>query len=543
MDKKIINIIAVNNKGKTNILQSIKAIFTNSAVDEPGKFINRNSKNDESFIKFSDFGFDTEMQKSFESFVSERNNSKLTSLEIELRNIEQLHETTISNWPNKIEEIKAIEKNKVDKEKEIASLKSDASKFVEGFDEEYPSYYIKDSFFKNQDNEFIHASDTKIVDNHNHEENLYEINEWLKEYLLKERYDVIYESDFTSAILKDNLIFDKKKEEKIFNIFNSFDMGFLFEKPWIGEFDEYEIRDHLETASEKITKYFLSDWVGEDLKFNISILNIDEKRVSMEIIKNSSSKERTLPSEMSQGFTWKIALKTLLLNCDPGKRTIILLDEPSNFLHITAQQELVKFFENFVQENNNTWIFYTTHSPFMISNEANIISCDSENNEWKSSEELRGKNEKNENLRALTQSEAEHSRVKELFSSVDLVPNAQKIFSLIKEKDYRAALTNVVTKIDDILKEILMKDKVYKTEEEFAKSQRQKNFKHIIDKNDKNINEDFIRGISQLSLLVGKARNSSSDSHTITRELKEEEYLFHIYIGVGIITYLTSINK
>ncbi len=546
MDSKIINIIAVNNKGKTNILQSIVALFSDKQVASPEKFINRNFKDDESFIELVDQGFDQKMKESFKNFISNKISPEIKEYEIKLKNIDEVLEMAISSQNRDAKDIEEIKKNKNVITNNIEYIKKDSLEYINIFDKEYPTYSLRDSFHRDENGKFVHSANIIIDDSsqfHTDDDKNYGIKEWLQKYLIKEKYDVIYESDFSSSILKDELILDKAKEEKIYNIFKKFNIEYLFEKSWVEGFNEYEIRDSLAEASKKMTEYFLSDWVGEELKFNISILNINEKRVSVEIINSSNSKKRTFPSEMSQGFIWKIALKTLLLNCDPKKNTIILLDEPSNFLHITAQQELVKFLENFVKENNNTWVIYTTHSPFMISKEANVISYDNVSDEWKTFKEINYEDGKNENLRALIQAESDHSRIKELIEMSDLVPKARQIFDLVRENKLSTALTNVVTKIDDLLAEILIKDGVYANKQDFINSQREFNFKLIKEKNDPNINDDFIDGIKKLSLLTGKARNSSSDAHTKIKDLKEEEYLFYIYIGIGIITYLNSINK
>lgn len=77
-------------------------------------------------------------------------------------------------------------------------------------------------------------------------------------------------------------------------------------------------------------------------------------------------------SERSNGLKWYISLFIDMLSNDiEDKIVLYLIDEPGVFLHVDAQKELLKFFNNLC--NNDNQLIYTTHSPYMI-NDENILN-------------------------------------------------------------------------------------------------------------------------------------------------------------------------
>lgn len=119
------------------------------------------------------------------------------------------------------------------------------------------------------------------------------------------------------------------------------------------------------SASLDITKSF-SEWFhqrrhsiryhadGEYFRIWIS----DDRRPGVEIELESRSK----------GFQWFFSFYLVfLVESDEGhKDAVLLLDEPGLNLHPTAQQELIKFFEQLAESN---MLIYSTHSPFLIDGE------------------------------------------------------------------------------------------------------------------------------------------------------------------------------
>lgn len=72
------------------------------------------------------------------------------------------------------------------------------------------------------------------------------------------------------------------------------------------------------------------------------------------------------PEQRSQGMRWYISfyLQLRAYSMNGEKPQVIVMDEPGQFLHASAQEDLLKLFDNEANENVN--IMYTTHSPFMV---------------------------------------------------------------------------------------------------------------------------------------------------------------------------------
>lgn len=134
---------------------------------------------------------------------------------------------------------------------------------------------------------------------------------------------------------------------------------------WILESDDkinFEI-DFNDKLSELIQKFNVF-YRQEEVKLRAGF---DSDSISFAI--STNSKYINL-SERSNGLKWYLNMFIQLYGktqTDDIKNYVILLDEPGVYLHINAQKELLKLFEEFAKQNNQ--IIYTTHSPFMIYDE------------------------------------------------------------------------------------------------------------------------------------------------------------------------------
>lgn len=76
--------------------------------------------------------------------------------------------------------------------------------------------------------------------------------------------------------------------------------------------------------------------------------------------------------ERSEGLRWYLGLFiNILSNNLLGKKTVFLFDEPGVHLHVLAQKELIKLFDELCSKGNQ--VIYTTHLPSMI-NANNILN-------------------------------------------------------------------------------------------------------------------------------------------------------------------------
>lgn len=72
------------------------------------------------------------------------------------------------------------------------------------------------------------------------------------------------------------------------------------------------------------------------------------------------------PEQRSQGMRWYISfyLQLRAYSKNGERPQVIVMDEPGQFLHASAQEDLLRLFE--AEANQNVNIVYTTHSPFMV---------------------------------------------------------------------------------------------------------------------------------------------------------------------------------
>ncbi len=73
-----------------------------------------------------------------------------------------------------------------------------------------------------------------------------------------------------------------------------------------------------------------------------------------------------LLTERSNGLKWYLSLYLQMKAQNHKNRTIILIDEPGQSIHIEAQKSLLQLFEKIAESSQ---IIYTAHSPFMIDTE------------------------------------------------------------------------------------------------------------------------------------------------------------------------------
>lgn len=125
--------------------------------------------------------------------------------------------------------------------------------------------------------------------------------------------------------------------------------------------DKYNFVDEVNRKIEKVIDKF-----NEFYKQEKVILKINFENSAINFIVKTNNKYLDL-SERSNGLKWYLNMYIQLLaktkeyvleNC------VLLIDEPGVYLHINAQKEILKLFEEFVNKNN--MVIYTTHLPSMI---------------------------------------------------------------------------------------------------------------------------------------------------------------------------------
>lgn len=174
----------------------------------------------------------------------------------------------------------------------------------------------------------------------------------VKDYSLKSKY--------TKSYLEDS----SKSKEMLKHLLNCMDMKLddLMEYWDISNggdklnFSE-EFNEKLEKIIAEFNKFYTQEKVEMKAKFENDSLNFAIK----------TTKKYMDFEERSNGLKWYLNMFIQIMsetNSTDIENYIILIDEPGVYLHINAQKEVLKLFEDFATKNNQ--IIYTTHSPFMI---------------------------------------------------------------------------------------------------------------------------------------------------------------------------------
>lgn len=187
---------------------------------------------------------------------------------------------------------------------------------------------------------------------------LKEIQELLPHFI--EIKDYSLKSKYTKSYLEDS----SKSKEMLKHLLNCMDMKLddLMEYWDISNggdklnFSE-EFNEKLEKIIAEFNKFYTQEKVEMKAKFENDSLNFAIK----------TTKKYMDFEERSNGLKWYLNMFIQIMsetNSTDIENYIILIDEPGVYLHINAQKEVLKLFEDFATKNNQ--IIYTTHSPFMI---------------------------------------------------------------------------------------------------------------------------------------------------------------------------------
>jgi predicted ATP-dependent endonuclease of OLD family len=130
-----------------------------------------------------------------------------------------------------------------------------------------------------------------------------------------------------------------------------------------GERNAEELAIRADSAATSMTKKFSEWWQQKNHRFHY-IFHGDFFKIWVSDSINPSKIEF---ESRSEGFRYFFSLYLLFLveAQENHKNCILLLDEPGLHLHGRAQEDLLKFFDKIV-EDNDSQLFYTTHSPFLV---------------------------------------------------------------------------------------------------------------------------------------------------------------------------------
>ena len=187
---------------------------------------------------------------------------------------------------------------------------------------------------------------------------LKEIQELLPYFI--EINDYSLKSKYTKSYLEDS----SKSKEMLKHLLNCMDMKLddLMEYWDISNGgDKLNFSEEFNEKLEKIIAEFNKFYTQEKVEMK-AIFENDSLNFAIKTTKKYMDFE-----ERSNGLKWYLNMFIQIMsetNSTDIENYIILIDEPGVYLHINAQKEVLKLFEDFATKNNQ--IIYTTHSPFMI---------------------------------------------------------------------------------------------------------------------------------------------------------------------------------
>jgi predicted ATP-dependent endonuclease of OLD family len=215
---------------------------------------------------------------------------------------------------------------------------------------------------------FIDDIISSLENNSNHEE----LAKYLRECM---NYLISIHSLFPQFILLENIelktkytkkYLDDNTQSKQMLKYLLKTIGITFEelkKYWSLDKDDdkynfaYEFNNQLDLLMQEFNKFYKQENV---------IFRVNFDNDSLNFVVKTNNKFLDL-SERSNGLKWylnmyiQLIAKTQKYNIE---NYIILLDEPGVYLHVNAQKEILKLFENFTLKENQ--IIYTTQLPTMI---------------------------------------------------------------------------------------------------------------------------------------------------------------------------------
>jgi hypothetical protein len=134
------------------------------------------------------------------------------------------------------------------------------------------------------------------------------------------------------------------------------------------------LNNRLESAANRLTKRLLKYWTQNKhlrLRFDVRSARSGDPEGMREgtnlwaRVHDARRQITTSLGSRSRGFVWFVSLLALLKQLEQfDQPSVLLLDEPGQFLHPEAQRDLLDFIEQELEPRSQ--VLYTAHSPFMV---------------------------------------------------------------------------------------------------------------------------------------------------------------------------------
>lgn len=123
--------------------------------------------------------------------------------------------------------------------------------------------------------------------------------------------------------------------------------------------DERNQSKEFKRISNEITNKYNNVYMQEKVSIG---LDKNGNKIFVQIFNEGDKDNDIKPSQRSKGFQWFLAFYLLLNSIEEDKDAIILIDEPGLYLHATAQDDVLKFLNNEIDNQ----VIFTTHSPYLL---------------------------------------------------------------------------------------------------------------------------------------------------------------------------------
>lgn len=300
--------------------------------------------------------------------------------------------------------------------KEYEDLKIATNKKIADYFKEHWMHYFRWNLYKD-DHELYYSSWApewkdleKVIDDFNN--SIETATEWEEEwneavpsskpkfspwkYFRKIRPDIIYYSSFTEDILPWKVMYneiDTNNAVQDFETVYEVDFKEALRSTTSDSQRAITEEDIRKKASDSLNAYWNQKitWEEVQYKFNISLkpCPTDDSQAYVNFFVNQWDKPQLVISQKSQWFQWflwfNLRLRAHEVNLEDDDGLILLIDEPGQWLHETAQQDLL----NVINElSNNSWIqiIYSTHQPTLLWNEnidfERLLLVERNNSDW-----------------------------------------------------------------------------------------------------------------------------------------------------------------
>lgn len=123
--------------------------------------------------------------------------------------------------------------------------------------------------------------------------------------------------------------------------------------------DERNQSREFKRISNEITNKYNNVYMQERVSIG---MDKNGNKIFIQIFNEGDKDNDIKPSQRSKGFQWFIAFYLLLNSIEEDKDAIILIDEPGLYLHATAQDDVLRFLNNEIDNQ----VIFTTHSPYLL---------------------------------------------------------------------------------------------------------------------------------------------------------------------------------